>query len=398
VNVPQDVYTSATASLGTAGFTCATIGPDGSPATGFFGSWPVPATDVTVSLPAPITITGTSMGLSLDLLVSQSASDTNCATAGTPYSLTPTFAVTPVEFSTQPTNSSKLNGLEGVVASINSAGNGLNVASAEGSNYGGVDPSGSVDPANGPNWQIAFNGSTVFQGISGSSQLAAGMPVDMDAAIQADGSLLATRIAVYDTDTTDLSLWNVPLIHVNSSAPTLGTAEREEVGAVLGGDDAPVDFSSSTFNISGQLSNLAGLPFQVNFTGANMVAGQNIALTFHYPGGYPGGANGPSASTITLLPQTINGTVTAVSTSGGFTAYTVALAAYDMFPALAVQNGQTSLLTNPSTVVVYVDANTQLLNTTPLATGSVLRFNGLVFNDNGTLRMDCDQVNDGVAE
>jgi hypothetical protein len=26
------------------------------------------------------------------------------------------------------------------------------------------------------------------------------------------------------------------------------------------------------------------------------------------------------------------------------------------------------------------------------------RFNGLVFNDNGTLRMDCGQINDGVAE
>lgn len=26
------------------------------------------------------------------------------------------------------------------------------------------------------------------------------------------------------------------------------------------------------------------------------------------------------------------------------------------------------------------------------------RFCGLVFNDNGTLRMDCAQINDGVAE
>jgi len=29
---------------------------------------------------------------------------------------------------------------------------------------------------------------------------------------------------------------------------------------------------------------------------------------------------------------------------------------------------------------------------------SLLRFNGLVFNDNGTLRMDCAQIDDGVAE
>jgi len=48
--------------------------------------------------------------------------------------------------------------------------------------------------------------------------------------------------------------------------------------------------------------------------------------------------------------------------------------------------------------VVYVDSNTQQLNTKPLAAGSVLRFNGLLCNDSGTLRLDCGQVNDGVAE
>jgi hypothetical protein len=54
-------------------------------------------------------------------------------------------------------------------------------------------------------------------------------------------------------------------------------------------------------------------------------------------------------------------------------------------------------LNNPSQVEVYVDSNTQLLNTQALAPGSTLRFYGLAFNDNGTLRMDCAQVNDGVT-
>jgi hypothetical protein len=39
----------------------------------------------------------------------------------------------------------------------------------------------------------------------------------------------------------------------------------------------------------------------------------------------------------------------------------------------------------------------QILNTQTLAPNSTLRFYGLVFNDNGTLRMDCAQVNDGVT-
>lgn len=65
---------------------------------------------------------------------------------------------------------------------------------------------------------------------------------------------------------------------------------------------------------------------------------------------------------------------------------------------LAVQPGQTTLLTNPGEVEVYVDNNTQPLNSQPLAPGSTLRFYGMVFNDNGTLRMDCAQVNDGVPD
>jgi len=84
--------------------------------------------------------------------------------------------------------------------------------------------------------------------------------------------------------------------------------------------------------------------------------------------------------------------------TGGFTTYDVTLAAYDLIPTLAVQPGQTTVLTDPSNVVLYVDNNTQMLNTQPLALGSVLRFNGLLFNNNRTLRMDCGQVNDGVPE
>ena len=86
-----------------------------------------------------------------------------------------------------------------------------------------------------------------------------------------------------------------------------------------------------------------------------------------------------------------------MATSGGFTTYTVALANYNLFTALATQGGQTTILTNPGSVVVYIDTSTQTLNTAPLAIGSLLRFNGLVFNDNGTLRMDCAEVWDGVA-
>jgi len=68
------------------------------------------------------------------------------------------------------------------------------------------------------------------------------------------------------------------------------------------------------------------------------------------------------------------------------------------FPTLAAQPGQTTLLSNPGQVEVYVDSRTRMFNTTSPATGATLRFYGLVFNDSGTLRMDCAQIDDGVAE
>jgi hypothetical protein len=395
VSVPQDVYVSAAATLGPTGFTCATVGSNGTILTHAFVYDPVPASDVTVSLPAPITIAGASMALSLDLLVSQSGSYASCYASGAdPFTLTPTFSMTPMAVSAQPASSGdgRLNGLEGIVAQVNSSGSNLSVDSVELFNDGGVDP------ASGPTWQITSNGSTVFQGIAGPSQLASGMAVDIDAALQRDGTLLATRIAVYDADATEVSLWSVPMLRMNTYGPQANVGAREGIGPLLVGDNSPIDFSNSTFNISGQLTNLSKLPFSVSFTGANMVAGQNIEPTFHLPGDFYPGDYGFPATTVTLVPQTINGTVSAIGGEGGFTTYTITLAPYDLFPALAVQQDQTTLLTDPSTVVVYADDSTQMLNTSPVAVSGVVRFYGLVFNDNGTLRMDCAQINDGVTE
>ena len=243
VNIPQGTYTSATASLGSAGFTCAALGSGGVYTTHWFGDIDsVPAGDVTVSLPEPITITGASMVLSLDLLVSQSASYTSCYPTGTEtFSTTPNFSLTAEAVSPQPTNSGngKMNGLEGVIASVDSAGNSFVVNAADGYNYGGpCVPPTPADCANDLTWRVAVNASTVFQGITGFSQLVAGLAVDMDATIQADGSLLATRIAVYDTNTSNTSLWVVPVVFVDNSLASLaiGIGEREELGPVMGGD------------------------------------------------------------------------------------------------------------------------------------------------------------------
>jgi Domain of unknown function (DUF5666) len=393
VTVPQDVYTSATATFAYGSFVCIANGAVEGQGLAFdYYNNNVPAASVTVTLPSPITVTGTSMALALNLLVANSATAPDCLNpngfAG--FSMTPTFNLAPYTLSPSPTSpaNGRLAGLEGEVASLDSNNDRFNLSVPEGP-YGTRTLSVSVGSA------------TVFQGVSNFSALANGIFVNMDGAIQSDGTLAATRIAVEDPSA--LNVFTGPLMQVDSVVPVLLVYGRQEQGPLSPGPtgsgyyfDTPyMDFSGAVFQISGQTKNLQTLPFVASFNASNMVGGQNVDISS--PALELMGGEYTPANTITLIPQTINGTVVASSQQGSFTDYTVSLAAYDLFPALAVQPGQTTLLTNPSQVEVYVDSNTQMLNTMALAPGNTLRFNGLVFNDNGTLRMDCGQVNDGVS-
>ena len=305
--------------------------------------------------------------------------------------MTPTFDLTPFALSASPTNSGngKLSGLDAEVAAVTGSSLTLTIAG------------GPFGTSTTRTLSASSNNQTVFQGISGASAISAGMFLNVDGAIQSDGSLLATRIALEDSSA--INEFSGPLMFIANEVPVLTQYGRTELGPLqtISGQsgyyfDIPnFDFSNAAFNISGQLTNLQNLPFVPSFTSSNMVAGQNVDIstpTFTF-----GGGTYTPADTITLAPQTINGTVVAAQPIGSFVDYTVSLASYDLFPTLAVQPGQTTLLNNPSQVEVYVDSNTQKLNTQALAPGSALRFYGLVFNDNGTLRMDCAQVNDGVT-
>ena len=391
VTIAQDVYTSATVTLGGAEFVCVSQDPNGGL---LFSHYSVVNGGPVVNLASPITVTGSSMILSLNLQVSDSAIFPSCYSEPifNGYSMSPTFSLTPLAASPSPTNAgnSRVTGLEATITSLGSAGSSLKL----------TIPAFSF----GTRTLLASaNSATVFHGVSGLSGLTAGMFVNLDGVLQSDGSLLATRIEVENPSALNVSTG--PLISVDALVPALMQYGRTQMGPLLTDgvngqpgqyDESPYfDFSNTTFQVTGQFNNLQSLPFVASFTASNMVAGQNVDITSGVL--TLGGPTYTPANTITLIPQTIDGTVEGISTSGNFTVYTVSLASYDLFPQLAVQPGQTTLLTNPSEVQVYVDSNTQKLNTQAVGSGSTFRFYGLVFNDNGTLRMDCGQVSNGVA-
>lgn len=393
VSVPQDVYTSATVTVGSASFRCVAYMPsDDSVDTSTYAYGYTPSSQVTTQLPVPLTVDGDTMAVSLQMLVSQSASfPSTCYYTGSgiaSFSITPTFNLLPMNLLAQPTNAmnGKVTALEGLVANAG-AGTGGFTMSLDGTAASTI-------------WNVTTDGSTRYQGIGSAAGLAAGMAVDLDGTLQADGSVLATRVAVVDPDATDLVVNRGPLMKIWSTVPVLYQANQQAEGSQEGPQAdllgvGSYNFTNTIFSTWGGLTNVASLPFAASFGVANMVPGQMVAITSHVTSVASFPALVP-ATVVTLMPQTIDAAVEAVGTAGGFTTYTVGLAAYDLSRQFAAQGNQTTLLTDPSQVVVYVDQNTQVLSAPTV--GSALRFTGVVFNDNGTLRMDCTQVSGGLAE
>ena len=95
----------------------------------------------------------------------------------------------------------------------------------------------------------------------------------------------------------------------------------------------------------------------------------------------------PAANVVTLEPQTIDGTVSQVTTVNGQMSYQVNLFSNDFI----------ALFGSAQSVVVHVTAETHTMTTSTLTNGSIGRFRGLLFNDGGTLRMVATEIEDGVA-
>jgi hypothetical protein len=385
--IPSDVYTGATVTVGTAAFTCIGLTASGGLLTSTYVYGQTPTSDVTVTLPAPISVQGASMGLALNMLVTPSATYSQCqgAQPGSSYAIAPTFTLSSfaVPAAASPgTASAGVVDLAGQISSLDPAASRFELQLPR---YLNADPATTV--------HVTADGTTVWQGIAGFAALGKGTFVDLDGTLHADGSLQATRVAV--ADSAAVNVQRGLLLQIASAVPQLMLFPRQAQGRNERVDIEAFRFNTGIFRISGDPSNLQSLPFTPTFDAASMVPGQNVSISsgaFATTGNYLA-----DATTITLMPQTINGTIVGSAGSGRFTIYRVALSDYDLFPSLATQAGQSILLTDPATVEVYVDGNTAIRSSAPPAPGAVLRFHGLVFDDNGVLRMACTAVSDGVS-
>lgn len=406
-SVPQDYYTSAMVDVGSASFTCLGRDFEGGVLISGYGYGYTPGSLVTVTVPQQITVSGMAMGLLLNLNVSASANAEECLDTGATNAITPNFEVTSFQISTDPASpaAGKLSHLDGIVSSVDTTQGALTISAVDGLGWE-IDAEGNTVKSANLAWNVSTDSSTSFQNLTGIGALAQGAAVDLDATLQPNGVLLASRVAVLDPLPNDnLTLQYGPLMQIPPPALMAAGVQYDvmEQGYfyTVNGEpepDIPFSYQNAAFQAAGGNSNRGNLPFTPTFSADTMVAGQDVLITSHATS-FGTTAAPAQASTYTLMPQTIDGMVTAVATSGNFTVYTVTLAPYDLFPTMAFTSEyETSPLTSPDTMYVYTDSTTSMLSTQPPAVGATVRFTGLVFNDNGTLRMDCSQIMDGVTQ
>lgn len=326
-------------------------------------------TGQSITFPKPIAVYNTATSLLIDYLVANSV-----AISGSTVTVTPAFNIAPAPIPQQPTNGTNglLCGIQGEVTALGSS-------------------SFTLTNASGTALTIYVNSSTQYQGLSGFSALAVGALVQVDAATQSNGTLLATRVEEQGppppSGGTPLEMLVGPVTAVTGSPATSFTqVVRQQIGPASTASPIQTDTitvnSSTAFQMPGRLGNVTGgaLPFTPVFSAATLFAGQVVSVTTT-------GVTNQAATAVgvALSPQTVDGTISAIgSASGGYTTYTVALASGSW---LATVSGKT-------TVTVYVNGNVQAINSTTLAVGDAARFNGFLFNNGGALALvACVQAN-----
>ena len=240
-----------------------------------------------------------------------------------------------------------------------------------------------------------MNSSTEFDGITSMSMMANGMLVAVDASMQSDGSLTATRIRSM-MNTGGVMGGGVITAVTGQPATQLTIVMQRGAGtgmmssALAGG--ATITLNGSTvYEIDKDNIDMTNLPFTPVFDGGHVYAGQS-AMPISSSGMMSGGSagmmgGGPIAGTITasevdLEQQGLSGTVASAITSGARTSFTLTLPTDSAF----------STLTGATTVTVYQQLGTTTSTASSIAAGSTVHVLGLLFLDSGQWQMVTSRI------
>ncbi len=239
---------------------------------------------------------------------------------------------------------------------------------------------------------FATNSTTQFNGMGGMGMMGTGMIVNVDAALQPDGSLLAQRIASLQGGSGGMMGSGI-VQTISGNPPTqLMMAANDGIGGGMMmaaiGNTIAVNMSGSTpcsFDADGV--DLTNLPFAPLFDCSNMALGQNVQVMSGggmMGGGMGGGmmgGGGPfgtiNASQIMLEQQALRGTVSNYAANGSQASFMLALSSDSAF----------ATLTGKTMISVYQQAGTQVRGLSAVVNGQEVEAHGLLFNDGGAYKM-----------
>ncbi len=325
-----------------------------------------------VNFSTPITVGTTPMAIGFDLNLAKSLVLNTDST----FSMTPVFHVT-TGLQGSGNAADPMNGgiqeMMGVVSGVTSSGFTLSSMQAA------------------QNFNFTMNSSTVFNGTTMSS-LSNGMGLLVDATLQPDGTLLATRVQAMAGSGGSMGAGIITGIS-GISPPTLTIAMQNGAGnGVMSSmltNGITVTMSGATFVIDDGIVDLSNLPFAPVFDANDVYAGQNVmpisssAMMSSSMGGGMGGsimlAGSMTATGLRLEPQGVSGTISSTIIGGTPSSFTLTL------PSVCAL----SALTGATTITVYQQQSTVVLNetntppTSNIGAGSTVQVFGLLFNNGG---------------
>lgn len=366
VSAPQGTYTGASITIGSA--TVMYMDPTTKSAVQKTISGPISAT---VTFGTPVTVGSTPMAMGFDLDLSKSVT----MDSGGNMTMNPVFHVT--------------SGMQGSGNPMDPANGGIQEMMGAVSSVSGTSFSMTSMQA-AQSFTFSTNSATVFDGTT-MSGMGNGMLLIVDASLQPDGTLMATKVqsmmgsagvmgggvitAVTGQPATALTM----VMQNGAGAGMMSSAFAAGVTVTLNG--------STTFEIDTDNIDMSSLPFTPVFDASNIYPGQSvmpISSSSMMSGGMGGGmmGGGNMAGTITatnveLEPQGISGTVATAITSGAQTSFTMSLPAGCAFTTLT---GATSL-------TIYQQPKTIMAGGSSIASGSTVHAFGLLFFDGGKWKM-----------
>ena len=371
VSAPQGSYTGASITIGSA----TVMYMDPTTKAPVQATIPGPMTaNVTFSSPITVGSTPMAMGFDLDL-----ASSVTSGSGGT-LTMNPVFHVSSgmqgSGTASDPTN----GGIQQMMGSI---------ASVSGSSFSMT----SMQAAQ--SFTFATNSSTVFNGVSmGMSSMSSGMLVIVDATMQPDGSMLATK--VQSMMGSGGAMGGGVITALTGQPPTqLTLVMQNGAGTGMMASDfaagITVDMNgSTTYQMDDDNMDMSGLPFTPVFDASHVYAGQSVMPIssggmMSGSGGMMGGgsmAGTMTASGLELEPQGLSGTVATKISSGTATSFTMTLPSGCAF----------TTLTGATSVMVYQQTGTTVSTGSSIASGSTIHSFGLLFYDGGQWKMVASRI------